>query len=202
MIEELWAPMRNQDQIQCGGGAGLPAMVFLSDDGGRTLMWDGAEHCRIYADKFDVDIQEATAREAEFTTVVVPVRCAFAATAMFAACRGAMSLLAGMADESERDGKRNAAINVREVERSLAEAIGMAGGDATVSSVPRAIKPTDIAVLDYMVRTGGGFVSKLAAAWMNADHDNQRRLMLAFGHYYDQYEADVAHADRRKAVAS
>lgn len=53
-----------------------------------------------------------------------------AAPDMLVACRAALLLLEGVAIEEERKGKRNAALNVRTVERSLSAAITKAGGGA------------------------------------------------------------------------
>ncbi len=54
------------------------------------------------------------------------VRLLLAAPDLLAACRAAMQLLDGVAAEEERNGKRNAAMNVRAVEMWLARAIAKA----------------------------------------------------------------------------
>lgn len=45
--------------------------------------------------------------------------------------------------------------------------------------------------MDAMCRRGGGFVRHLAEAWRRADVANHARLMLAFGHIYHDYAAEV-----------
>jgi hypothetical protein len=44
-------------------------------------------------------------------------------------------------------------------------------------------------VLDAMQPHGGSFASSLAIAWKKADHDNFKRLRLAFPDYWERYEA-------------
>jgi hypothetical protein len=89
---------------------------------------------------------------------------------------------------------------------------GVRGGergvaDASLPSAGRAghcetnAGPTRLEVLECMSREGGGFVSRLAEAWMRADADNDRRLYLAFGHYFDEYRERLIKRAARKAVA-
>lgn len=56
-----------------------------------------------------------------------------------------------------------------------------------------------IKVIEAMETMGGGFVSRLAMAWMRADDDNHERLRSAFPEYWEQY-AELARRDREKAV--
>jgi hypothetical protein len=61
-------------------------------------------------------------------------------------------------------------------------------------------EPSRLDVLDFMESHGGGFVSRLAVAWLRADLDNDRRLMEGFGHYYAEYRDRLVAFRARKAV--
>lgn len=58
----------------------------------------------------------------------------------------------------------------------------------------------DPEVLQAMMRSGGGFVSALALAWMHADATNNAKLFRNFGHYYAEYQSILRdEQDRRNA---
>lgn len=63
--------------------------------------------------------------------------------------------------------------------------------------------PSRLDVINAMIDYGGGFVRRLGEAWLAADADNNRRLLAAFPHYWEQYSKAAsdraAHEARRLA---
>jgi hypothetical protein len=49
----------------------------------------------------------------------------------------------------------------------------------------------DLEVVEFMRKTGGGFVSRLAEAWARADNDNEARLRAAFPEIWAHYSAGL-----------
>lgn len=58
---------------------------------------------------------------------------------------------------------------------------------------------TDLEGLELMAEIGGGFLKRLADAWMHADGPNQRRLRATFGDYLDSYRG-ILQAQRESAA--
>lgn len=90
-------------------GAMRSCEVEIIDRDGMQIATVGVPVCRSRRDACDV--QDANVRLFE------------AASDLLAACKAAQQLLDGVAAEEERNGKRNAAMNVRSVETILARAL-------------------------------------------------------------------------------
>ena len=56
-------------------------------------------------------------------------------------------------------------------------------------------QPDDYAIVEAMLRYGGGFVADLGALFRRADAENQAILKTAFAHYWREY-AEIAKLGR------
>ena len=115
---------KNEKKASATPGDWLPSFE-QPDEPERCAVW-----ARLGGREYLVATIENGAPGDTLETEKANARLIAASPRMLAACQLALKLLDGVAAEEERNGKRNAAMNVRETERALREAVESAIGGA------------------------------------------------------------------------